>query len=175
MSSNPFYVLAGPPGAGKTTLLEQISDEIETVPEYARRVLAQERRTGGRATGDQDQALFVARMLDLALSDYQGAAGPTLFDRGLPDLLAFCAHYGLPDDPARAAVQAHRYQQTVFFLPAWEEIYTTDDERLLDLAGAEAFGELIRAAYERSGYDLIEVPKAAPRDRAAFVLDRISH
>ncbi|NQY96486.1 MAG: AAA family ATPase [Henriciella sp.] len=174
MSSNPFYVLAGPPGAGKTTLLEQISDEIETVPEYARRVLAHERRTGGRATGDQDQALFVARMLDLALSDYQSAVGPTLFDRGLPDLLAFCAHYGLPDNRVHAAVQAHRYRQAVFFLPAWKEIYSTDDERLLDFAGAEAFGELIRTAYEQSGYDLIEVPKASPHERAAFVLERIS-
>lgn len=174
MSSNLFYVLAGPPGAGKTTLLDQVAGEIAVVPEYARRVLAHERRTGGRATGDQDQELFVQRMLELALDDYHGAEGPTLFDRGLPDLLAFCAHYRLPDDPVRAAVAAQRYNPVVFFLPPWAEIYTTDDERILDFEGAAAFGALIRTAYEQSGYDLIDVPKASVEDRAAFILERLA-
>nr|WP_070960516.1 AAA family ATPase [Hyphomonas sp. Mor2] len=174
MSSNRFYILAGPPGAGKTTLLSQVSSQIATVPEYARRVLAHERQTGGRATGDQDQALFVERMLELALNDYRRAEGVTLFDRGLPDLLAFCAHYGLPDDHVRDAVSAHRYHPTVFFLPPWEDIYATDDERLLDFVGAAAFGNLIQSAYEQSGYDLIDVPKTPPHERAKFILERMT-
>ena len=170
---HPFYVLAGPPGAGKTTLLEQLSGHLTTVPEYARRILAEERRTGGTATGDQDHTLFVERMLDLALSDYRAATGLTLFDRGLPDLLAFCAHYGIADGLVRAAVDAHRYQAKVFFLPSWNEIYTTDEERVLDFDGARAFGALIRTAYEQSGYDLIDVPKVSPAARATFVLKQI--
>lgn len=168
-----FYVLAGPPGAGKTTLLEHLSGRLNTVPEYARRVLAEERRTGGTATGDQDYRLFVERMLALAKSDYLAADGLTLFDRGLPGLLAFCAHYQIADDHVRAAVATHRYQTKVFFLPAWQAIYTTDDERILDFDGARAFGALIRAAYEQSGYTLIQVPKTSPAARAAFILEQI--
>ena len=64
-----FYILAGPPGAGKTTLLQQLSTTVSVMPEYARRVLAFERKTGGRATGDQNPALFVQRMLETAIAD----------------------------------------------------------------------------------------------------------
>ena len=168
-----FYILAGPPGAGKTTLLEALSTSVTVVPEYARRVLAHERETGGRATGDQDPALFVQRMLETALSDYEMASGLTVFDRGLPDLLAFCAHYDISDEQVRREVAARRYQRTVFFLPAWEAIYRTDDERVLNFAGAKAFGALIRTAYEQSGYHIVEVPKTCVGDRAAFVRERI--
>ena len=170
----PFYVLAGPPGAGKTTLLAALAPHIQTVPEYARRVLAEERQTGGRATGEQDPALFVERMLQVAVTDYDRASGPTVFDRGLPDLLAFCAHYGLADAHVREEIRARPYRSPVFFLPAWSEIYCQDDERKLDFEGADAFGALIAEAYRTSGYDLIHVPKASLEDRCAFVLAHIS-
>ena len=173
MTRRPFYVLAGPPGAGKTSLLEQLSPAVTTVPEFARRVLAQARASGSRATGDQDPALFVACMLDMACADYDAAAERTVFDRGLPDLLAFCAYYDLPDTAIRAQITQRPYRSPVFFLPSWPEIYETDDERVLDFAGAAAFGDLIRSAYVGLGYDLIEVPKLAPDARAAFVLAQI--
>lgn len=169
-----LYILAGPPGAGKTTLLKQLSSTVPIVPEYARRVLAHERKTGGLATGDQDSALFVERMLETAIADYDAASGLTIFDRGLPDLLAFCAHYGISDAEVREAVRIRRYAINVFFLPAWREIYHTDTERLLDFQGAVAFGDLIRTAYEQSGYRLIDVPKASVSDRVTFVQERIA-
>ena len=169
----PFFVIAGPPGAGKTTLLHALSQQVAVVPEYARRVLAEERASGGRATGEQDAALFVQRMLETAIADYEGASGLTVFDRGLPDLLAFCAHYGFDDTHIRTRVAKHRYAPKVFFLPAWEEIYETDDERKLDYDGACRFGDLIRDAYLSSHYELIELPKATVEDRASLILSAI--
>lgn len=174
LPQSQFYILAGPPGAGKTTLLEQLSTSVTVVPEYARRVLARERETGGRATGDQDPALFVQRMLETAIADYDAASGVTIFDRGLPDLRAFCAYYGLSDEHVRRASSTRRYERTVFFLPAWEAIYETDDERILDFESAKAFGALIRDAYEQAGYQLVDVPRASIRDRAAFVRARMA-
>lgn len=172
-ASNAFFILAGPPGAGKTTLLRALSDEISTVPEFARRVLAEERASGGRATGEQDAALFVERMLETAISDYDKASGLTVFDRGIPDLLAFCAHYGFDDGFIREQVAKRRYARRVLFLPSWPEIYEKDDERLLDFEGADRFGRLIHAAYESSGYEMILVPKASVERRAQFVLEHI--
>lgn len=166
---SPFFVLAGPPGAGKTTILDALSPHVQTVPEYARRVLAHERRTGGRATGDQDPALFVERMLQTAIADYDGASGVTLFDRGLPDLLAFCAHYGFADSHVRTALSPRPYQSPIFFLPAWEVIYRQDQERKLDFEGATAFGALIHTAYVSCGYEIIEVPRGNLDDRVAFI------
>lgn len=170
----PFFILTGPPGSGKTRLLGHLSGAFDTVAEPARRVLAEQRATGGTATGEQNAQGFVERMLALALSDYQAARGVTLFDRGIPDLLAFCAHYQLPDTRILAAARAQRYRNSVFFLPPWQDIYHTDAERRLDFHGAVAFGERIRAAYVRAGYDLIEVAPGDLDDRAAFVRDRLT-
>lgn len=166
----PFFILTGPPGSGKTTLIESLEQHVKVVPEAARRVLTIERASGGTATGEQDAAAFVARMLDMSTADYAAATGPTVFDRGLPDLLAFTTYYQLPDRDVQTAIQAHQYQPPVFVLPSWPEIYQTDAERTLDFAGAAAFGDLTRRAYLRSGYSLVDVPKASPEARLAFIL-----
>jgi len=165
----PFFIITGPPGSGKTTLIDALARSISTIPEVARRVLAEERASGGIATGEQDPAAFVARMLEMAIADYAAATSPTVFDRGLPDLLAFSAHYGLPDQDVEAAIEAHRYQPKVFILPPWPDIYQTDAERTLDFDGAAAFGDLTRQAYRRSGYAMIDVPKASVAARVAFI------
>lgn len=169
---NDRYICTGPPGSGKTSVLEYLKADFVVVSEPARRVLAQQRASGGRGTGDQDTALFVSLMLQAAIADFETAPdtrAPILFDRGLPDLLAFAAHYELPNADIIRAVFEHRYTATVFWFPAWEDIYVNDDERTLDFRGAEAFGERIRTAYTISGYTLIDVPLAAVAERAEFI------
>lgn len=165
----PFFILTGPPGSGKTTLLRALAADFTAIPEAARRVLAEQRRIGGSATGEQNAADFVAQMLETMITDYDGAKGLTLFDRGLPDLLAFCAHYQLSDTSVRDAIQSRRYRKRVFFLPPWEEIYHADDERRLDFSGAKAFGALTRAGFISAGYEMIDVPKTSVHVRAGFI------
>lgn len=169
----PFYVLSGPPGAGKTSVLDQLEQQVSVIAEPARRVLEVERASGGRGTGDQDARRFVGLMEDMAISDYALAEGLTVFDRGLPDLLAFCAHYKLPDTLITKRVAEYRYQSKVFWLPSWAEIYRQDEERTLDFEGAQAFGELVRHSYVKSGYMLIDVPKASILERAEFIMQRL--
>lgn len=168
------FILTGPPGAGKTSILEALPKAVSTIPEAARRVLAEERRTGGRATGEQNPDLFVQRMLALGVADFDGAEGTVIFDRGLPDLIGFCVHYGLPKTAILAALKDRQYRRRVFFCPPWKEIYRKDDERTLDFAGAAAFGELVRRAYSDCGYDLIQVPRGRIEDRVQFILDQMT-
>ena len=172
-STPPFFILTGSPGSGKTSLLDSLADTVNTVPEAARRVLAQQRASGGTATGEQDPEAFIAQMWQTMKADYDAASGLTLFDRGLPDLLAFCAYYDAPDAEIQAVIKTTRYQPLVFFLPAWLEIYQSDEERRRDFAGAAAFGEPTRQAYSRSGYVILEVPKMSVVDRRAFILDHL--
>jgi len=164
-----FYVLTGPPGAGKTSLLQRLTRTVSTVDEPARRVLAQERASGRTGTGDQEPAQFIHLMLELAVRDIEHAEGLTVFDRGLPDLLAFCAYYDIVKDRVTQLAKQHVYNRNVFWLPAWDEIYVQDNERTLDFQGAQAFGELIREAYLSLGYTLIYVPKTTIEGRALFV------
>ena len=170
---NAFYILSGPPGAGKTSLLEKLSEQVSVVGEPARRVLASERKNGGEGTGDQDPVRFVSLMTKMAVSDYLNASGLTVFDRGLPDLLAFSAYYDLPDTEIMRLTKVYHYNHKVFWLPAWAEIYSQDDERTLDFNGAKAFGALTKEQYIKLGYELIEVPKTKVNDRAAFILSRM--
>ena len=172
-NSPPFFVLTGPPGAGKTTLLEALGDRVKTVDEPARRVLARARKTGNGATGEENPEKFISHMLRCAREDYRSATGLTVFDRAVPDLLVYCEYYELSDQAVIKAVQAHPYRSPVFFLPAWEEIYETDDERTLTFSGALAFGERVKTAYQSSGYGLLTVPVGDPAARADFVWQRI--
>lgn len=169
----PFFILTGPPGSGKSTLLKTLSNAVNTVPEAARRVLADQRETGGTRTGEHDPGAFIRSMKNMMLADYQTASGLTLFDRGLPDLLAFCAYYQCADTEVRQQIRTSRYQLRVLFLPAWREIYHQDQDRKLDFEGAAAFGEQTREGYLQSGYIFIELPKASLSERKAFVLDHI--
>lgn len=167
-----LHVMTGPPGSGKTTLLAHIGSKIECCAEPARRVIASQRARNAASIGDADPAAFVRSMLALSVADYEAArqeGGIAVFDRGLPDLIAYAAYYGLETGSIADAVTRRRYCSQVFWLPAWEEIYETDADRKLDFYGAEAFGARIRDAYLRSGYDLVTVPKAPIAERALFV------
>lgn len=171
-----FHILTGPPGSGKTTVLQHLAGPCLTVAESARRVLAQQRRVDGQGTGDRDPALFVALMLEQAVRDHDAALsapGPVIFDRGLPDLLAYAAYWQLDTAPMDRAIAARGRARNVFWFPAWQAIYASDDERTLDFAGTEAFGALTRKAYKGLGYTLIDMPLTDAATRAAFIRDRI--
>lgn len=88
------------------------------------------------------------------------------YDRGIPDLVGYGHLFGL--EPLR--VDDHRYDDRVFVLPAWHEIYTADDERKTIFETAEAFGENVQRLYVGLGYEIVKVPKDTPDARARFII-----
>jgi predicted ATPase len=173
MTKDNFFLLTGPPGGGKSALLNHLHAQgFVVVAEPARQILAEQRRIDGVGVPSRDPRLFVELMLSRAISDYmrrETTAAPVFFDRGIPDVVGYATLFGFDHPPGRNAAQEFRYNRRVFFVPAWEAIYTTDDERTVPFAVASQFGDDLRAAYLLSGYDLIEMPCVSVEERAEFL------
>lgn len=168
-----FFVVTGGPGAGKTMLIERLAAQgFATVEEAGRRIIREQRESGGNATHDGDRLAYRDLMFRDALSTYEQmteAKGPVFFDRGLPDLIGYSRLIGapVPEELARAAAH-YRYNKTVLIAPPWREIYGQDEERGQDFAEAVATHDAIRAAYVEAGYEPVPLPLASIERRAAF-------
>jgi predicted ATPase len=170
------HILTGAPGTGKTAVLRAMPADVVVVEEPAREVLAEQRAAGRRLANQGDEDRFVDLLLHRSIEKFETAAGldaTVLFDRGIPDCIAYAAYLGADMGPSLGASHRHRYEVPVLLLTPWEEIYRTDDERTMNFQDVLAFDRAVRAAYRTAGYEVVEVPKASKDDRAAFVLDVI--
>jgi predicted ATPase len=163
-----MHVLTGAPGTGKTALMRALGDDVVTVDEPAREILAEQRAAGISETEPAD---FVALLLERSIEKYRFHLGDTLtvFDRGLPDCVAYAKVSDVDPIDAQQAALRYRHADPVLILPPWEEIYTTDDERTMGFDLVGPFHEQLVEAYEAAGYDLVEVPKDRVEARVAFV------
>ena len=167
-----LHILTGAPGTGKTAILDGIGPDIHVAREPAREILAEQRAVGGMATWDRDPSRFVDLLLRRSIEKHGDARrlkGRMVFDRAIPDCIAYAAIMEVDPEPSLRAAAAYRYHDEVLILEPWEEIYVTDDERRMSFADTVAFHEVIRDAYRRTGYTLVEVPCASVAERAAFV------
>jgi predicted ATPase len=116
-------------------------------------------------------------MLQADIAQYQGASvhnDPVFFDRGVCDALSFLYFHG-PLSLAQVAtyIKEYPYNEVVFLLPPWQEIYTQDTERDQSFAEAIVVYETLQAWYRQWRYQLVEVPRGRVEERADFVLDSI--
>ena len=164
--------LQGRRGSGKTALLRALEARgLRCIPEYARKVIAQQRAVGGTGTSEQDPKLFIDLMLAQAIADYEAAnklSGRVIFDRGLPDLFAYAHYYGLDDSEIAKAAGRYRYD-LCFFAPAWPNIYTQDEERSMTFQQAKRFGDVIWKSYLAQGYEPKRLPLCSVEQRLAFM------
>ena len=167
------YVLTGPFGSGKTPIIAELEVMgFGVVAEPAREIIAEQRAIDGDGVYDRDRSLFVELMLQRAIEGFRRTEGdprPVVFDRAIPDLVAYAEISDLDPSKAAEASRMHRYNDTVFLCPSWPEIYTTDEDRRATFEQAYAFGERVRAVYEELGYTILEVPRGTPAERARFI------
>lgn len=169
-----LFIVTGAPGTGKTAVLDALGDGVHRVGEPAREILAELRAAGDTRTHDRDWEAFVDMLLRRSIEKHQAAvarAGSALFDRGVPDCVAYAVVLDVDPEPSLRAARTHRYHEEVLVLEPWEEIYSTDDERTMSFADTVVFHEALVDAYARTGYRLVAVPKGPVADRAGFVLD----
>jgi predicted ATPase len=175
MTRTNFYVLSGAMGGGKSAVLSRLRDSgIHCVPEPAREILAEQRLIQATGVPEKNADLFGMLMLSRSIHNYlenSPAEQSVIFDRGIPDMVAYARLFGLDGTSYANAAEEFRYNPRVFYFPAWGEIYTNDSERKMSFEEAEAFGTLVRSIHEKFGYQILEVPRFSLEERVQFVLD----
>jgi len=167
----PRFVVTGGLGVGKTSVITRLGQSVKTVPEPARELIAEHRSATGEKTLDDAPEVFVNRLIARSVEKYRSVSDGqvAVFDRGLPDCVAYAAVNGIDTRPAMEVSAANPYESPVFVAPPWRDIYINDDMRKATFAQAEAFYSEVIAAYDRLGYELIELPKVSVEDRVALI------
>ena len=171
--SSGLHVLTGAPGTGKSAILGWLAAAgTSVVDEPAREILREQRSMGGSGTPDRRPATFVDLLLQRSIDKYLAArrsGTDVIFDRGIPDCVAYAVHLGVDPEASVIASRVHRYEREVLIVAPWEHIYTVDEERTMPFEDTVGFNDAIVRSYEGAGYELIEVPIGSIEDRAAFV------
>jgi predicted ATPase len=168
-----FVVVSGCSGGGKSTLIALLAERGHaTVPEPGRRIVVEERASGGLALPWVDAAAFARSAVAMALADRAAAAamsGTVFFDRGMIDAAVALEHV-----TGEAVIlplgRTHRYHRRVFLVPPWPEIYVNDGERLHGLSAAIEEYDRLAAAYALLGYEICVLPKVDAAARADMVV-----
>ena len=170
-----WHVITGTVCSGKTTLIDQLSDKgLQTVPEIGRQYLERE-MARGRTIDEirENEAAFTRDLIDMQLRIEGGlrAIDVAFLDRAIPDVLAFCRVAGLNPNEYLAGCFHHRYA-SVFILdrfPVQQNGIRTEDDTTASLLDV-----WLARDYNALGYCVVRVPVLSPKERLAFVLERLS-
>ncbi len=165
-------MLSGASGGGKSTLLDALARRGHaTVEEPGRAIVREELAKGGDALPNVNLLLFAERAGARAIAMHEAARGDLVFfDRSLVDAVAVFARLGAPLPPSLDGALARvRYDETVFMVPPWPEIFVADAERRHGLDAAVSEYEHLLTFYPAAGYRVVIVPRAPVSRRADFV------
>lgn len=175
---NNNIIITGTMGSGKSSLINALMKRgIRTVPEPARDILKEQREINAAGVPEKNPSLFTQLLLSRFTANYASMINnktKTLFDRGIPDVIAYANLFNLNNTLYKKAAKLMPYHKTVFILPYWPEIYENDSERKMTLQQALDFDIDLRKIYTDLDYNLIEVPKVSPQNRALLIEEFIS-
>ena len=179
---NPSYVITGGPGVGKTSLLEELQKRgLTVIPEVARQLIKEQQAIDGEALPWKNKRLYRDLMFQRSVESFekvmeeQHGGSPIFFDRGFLDAICYASLSGIRvENDMKILADTWRYNDHVFILPPWKEIYRTDAERKQDWNEAVFTYNKMIQTYRSFQYNLVEVPKNSIEQRANFILNWIN-
>ncbi|CED57150.1 putative uncharacterized protein [Aliivibrio wodanis] len=180
MYQDNFIVFTGGPGSGKTTVINELkARNFFCSEEVGRKVIQTQVTQKSDALPWANKEAFRDLMLKFEIASYQyhqSQNSLVFFDRGIIDILGYSNLEKIKlSDELTSAISNFKYHSKVFIFPPWKEIFTNDSERKQDFAVAvNTYNEMV-LAYEKSGYEIIEVPFGTVNERIDFILVNLSH
>lgn len=174
---NNRFVVTGGPGAGKTTLLNCLAARgYHCLPESARTII--KHRLAAGMSPRPDSVSFAKQILDADIEKYQCSGhgdSPSFFDRSIVDALYMLSSENkIGDEEAAEFLHGFPYNEVVFLLPPWEQIYVNDTERDQTFEQAVKVFEGMKRWYQSCRYQTLELPKACVETKATFILKVIA-
>ncbi len=167
---------------GKTSLLHELKQRGFTVIPKTTHDPTKEQRNGNGEGLPQNNREHYRDLLyehllehfENAMDDHQGN-GPVFFDQGFLDALCYANITGIQvKSTMKIMAETCRYNDLVFILPPWQEIYQTEGRQKQDWNEAVFTYNTMIQTYRSYRYGIVEVPRAPVPERADFVLDHIN-
>lgn len=173
-------VITGGPGSGKTVVINHL--ELlghNCVPEISRSVTNEAKKKGIDQLFLTDPLLFSQKLLAGRLQQFKegndAKVSMIFYDRGMPDVTAYMDYIGSEYNKKFEQPCFKYAYDNVFIMPAWEEIYTKDNERYETFEQAQLIDTYLRDGYKKYGYNVIEVPKDSIENRASFIINYLKN
>jgi len=172
-------VITGGPSTGKSTVIEELKRRsFICYDEVSRDIIKEAQESGIEQLFLKDPYLFSQKLLEGRVKQFNKADDVTdeliFFDRGIPDVNAYMRFIkqDIPEEFEKIT-RAHMYDNLVFIMPPWEDIYVTDAERYESFNQAQLIHNKLVNYYKELGYYLVFVPFGPVEKRVDYILNRI--
>ncbi len=179
-------VITGGPGTGKTSVIVSLEKANYFCFHEVIRTMTQEAKNKDSATtiisnpivSVSDPYEFNTQILNSRIKQFTDAMSKNqdilFYDRGIPDVLAYMSYFDQSYGNDFIDACKNNMYDSVFLLPPWQEIYTSDDERYESFEQAKEIHNHLLDTYSTLGYDCIEVPFGTVKERYNFILKNIT-
>jgi predicted ATPase len=175
---NNRIVITGGGGSGKSSVIKALMKRgIVVFEEQSRQIIKQSLAQHSTALPWLDIVAFSRLVQNAMIADYAKAPKNKIcfFDRSLCDVLAYLEKDNVTVYPDLLEdIEHYRYQNTVFIMPPWEEIFENDVERKESFGESVAAFEQLKKTYTDRGYRMLEIPKIGIEKRVNFILSSLS-
>lgn len=169
-------IITGSPGTGKSSLLAELGVHFPVAEEVSREVITEQQalQTDVSPWGDVEKFAEISLSRMMLQYDRQ-RENDCIYDRAIPDVIASLHFRNKAVDPRyHRGVEKYLAGSLVFFAPPWQVIYTPDAQRPETFAQTLPMSQLLRATYQKLGFELVELPKESVASRVDFVKQTIT-